>query len=233
MKKQHFKIIIERFFKIEESDMKNMKISETGVYKILFTACLLIISAESIFMVCLHSGHDKFQKQTAGVEDSFAKMLVDNISFLRPFEIQSEGYTLSPETVIRDEDGQLLTFNDIFEDNEYVLVYRFSEMHCDMCINQHLMMLKKLSSEISLNKLVLLGSYSNTKKIKILKHTHKFDFRIFNITDDMDIPLEKVNNPYFFVVNKNLDCHCFFTAIKENPELTISCIKAILAGEND
>jgi peroxiredoxin len=208
-----------------------MKISEIKIYRILLVTCLLILSAESLLMVYLYNNHDANNKHTTGTDDSFAKVLVDNMSFLRPFELQSEEYTLSPETVIRDEDGQLLSFNDIFGNDEYVLVFRFSEMHCDICINQHFMMFKELSSKINLNKLVLLSSYSNTKKIKILKHTHKLDFRIFNIMDDIGIPMEKVNNPYFFVVNKNLECHRFFTAIKENPELTISCVKAILTEE--
>jgi hypothetical protein len=208
-----------------------MKTFETKIYRILLFTCLLILSAESVFIVYLYNNHVQDKKQTAGIEDSYTKMLVDNMSFLRPFELQSEEYALSPETIIRDEDGQLLTFNDIFENDEFVPVYRFSEMHCDICITQHLMMLKELSSKISLNKLVLLSSYTGTRKIKILKHTHKFDFRIFNIVGDIGIPLEKVNNPYFFVLDKNLKCHRFFTAIKENPELTVSCIKAILADK--
>jgi hypothetical protein len=200
-------------------------------YKILLFTCLLILLVESILLVYSTNNHVKDKKQTTGVEDSFAKVLVDNMSFLRPFELQSEGYTLSSETIIRDEDDQLLTFNDIFDNDEFVLVYRFSEMHCDICIVQHLMMFKELSSKINLKKLVLLSSYTNTKKVKILKHTHQFDFRIFNIMGDIGIPLEKVNNPYFFVLNKNLKCHRFFTAIKENPELTISCVEAILANK--
>jgi hypothetical protein len=208
-----------------------MKIAEVRAYKISLFTCLLILSAESVLLVYLSNNHDNDKKQTAGAEDSFAKVMVDNMSFLRPFELQSEGYTLSSEAIIRDENDRLLTFNDIFGNDESVLVYRFSEMHCDICIVQHFMMFKELSSKINLKKLVLLSSYTNTKKVKILKHTHQLDFRIFNIMDDIGIPLEKVNNPYFFVLNKNLKCHRFFTAIKENPELTISCVEAILADK--
>jgi hypothetical protein len=210
---------------------KQMKIAEIKIYKTLLIMCLIILSAESMFMVYSYNNHIENKKQTTGIDDSFAKILVDNISFLRPFELQSEEYALSPETIICNEDGQLFTFNDIFENDEFVLVYRFSEMHCDICITQHFMIFEELSSKINLNKLVLLSSYSNTKKIKILKHTYKFDFRIFNVMDDIGIPLEKVNNPYFFVLNKNLKCHRFFTAIKENPELTISCVEAILTDK--
>jgi peroxiredoxin len=208
-----------------------MKISDIKIYKVLLIVCLFILLAESLFMVCYFNNHN--EKQKTNVDDSFAQVLVDNMSFLRPFELQSEEYTLSSEIMIKDEDGQSLSFNDIFENDEYVLVYRFSEMHCDICINQHFMMFEKLASQINLNKLVLLSSYSNTKKVKILKHTHKLDFRIFNVMDDIGIPLEKVNNPYFFVVNKNLKCHRFFVAIKENPELTISCVKAILTDKHE
>jgi hypothetical protein len=210
--------------------MKKMKVSEVKVYRLLLMSCLFILLVESMFMVYSYN-HKEDKKQTRNADDSYAKVLVDNMSFLRPFELQSERYILSPETVIRDEDGQLLSFNDIFGDDEFVLVFRFSEMHCDICINQHFMMFNELSTKINLNKLVLLSSYSNTKKIKILKHAHKLDFRIFNIMNDISIPMEKINNPYFFVVNKNLECYRFFTAIKENPELTISCVKAILNNE--
>jgi hypothetical protein len=46
--------------------------------------------------------------------------------------------------------------------------------------------------------------------------------------DDIGIPLEKTSNPYFFVIEKDLKCHYFFSAIKENPQLTISCIETVI-----
>jgi replication fork clamp-binding protein CrfC len=70
-------------------------------------------------------------------DESGAKALVDNMSFLRPFELRSENYTLSPEIKIMDENGKAWSFKNLLETKKAALIYRFSETHCDLCINQH------------------------------------------------------------------------------------------------
>jgi hypothetical protein len=93
------------------------------------------------------------------------------MSFIRPFELQSEGYNLSLEVMLQGENGKLLSFKDLLEGKESILIYRFSETQCDLCIIQHLTLLKKLLPNDNPDNLILLASYTNTKKIKILRET--------------------------------------------------------------
>jgi hypothetical protein len=149
------------------------------------------------------------------------------LSIVKPIELQSEGFMLSPDYILSDESGNLMKFNDIFGSDSSIIVYRFSEMHCDLCVEQHFSILKDLSREIDLSKLVFLSAFSSTKKMKMARQVNSLDFRIYNAKDNLGIPLENISTPYFFILDKDLKCSSFFTAIKENPELTIIGIKTL------
>ena len=56
--------------------------------------------------------------------------------------------------------------------------------------------------------------------ISILKNTYKIDFKAYNV-GEFDTPLDKLSQPFFFVIYPDLSCHSFFAATKENPSLTM------------
>lgn len=111
-----------------------MNRNEDKFYKISLIVCLMIILGQSIYMFI----YIKMNKTPdMNTDESGAKALVDNMSFLRPFELRSENYTLSPEIKIMDENGKAWSFKNLLETKKAALIYRFSETHCDLCINQH------------------------------------------------------------------------------------------------
>jgi hypothetical protein len=195
-------------------------IKSEKTYKVLFFSCLSILLGVCVYVF-------SYEKNNP-VEKMSDSTLVDNISLLKLYELESEGFKLSPELMVEDETGKKIYLKDIVKDKGKVLIYRFGETHCDLCIIQHLMILKDLSNKIGLSKLVLLSRYTSVRKSKIFKQTHDLSFGIFNIMDNMDIPLEQVNTPYFFVMDENLTCCRFFAATKENPQLTISCLRIVI-----
>jgi len=203
-----------------------MKISGCKIEKLnyFWITLLFVMISILIFYFCTPQQINKDENSKSSASD----VLLRNMSLLKPFELQSEGYELKPDIKVFDEAGMQVSLHNILGDNSSILVYRFSEMHCDICIEQHLSILKNLDTKINSEKLVLLGSYANLKKIKIVRQTHKFNFRIYNTMDDLGIPLEQVNNPYFFILDKDLKCHSFFAAIKENPDLTVSCVQILI-----
>ncbi|MDR1368622.1 MAG: hypothetical protein LBJ72_00655 [Dysgonamonadaceae bacterium] len=205
-----------------------MKISKDLIKKIdwfLISLSVAIIALSTFYFLFQVS---QKQQESEHTESSVSDILVQNMSFLKPFELQSEGYELSPKLKIMEETGKEVVFLDLLGEYESVLIYRFSETHCDLCIEQHLSILKTLEGKISQGRLVLLCSYTNEKKMKIIRQTHNLNFKIYNIKDDVGIPLEQTSNPYFFILDRDMKCWSVFSAVKENPDLTISCIQAVI-----
>jgi peroxiredoxin len=174
-----------------------------------------------------------FQNKQEGTEktekkektESTSDIILKNMLLLKPLELQSEGWKLSPELKITETTGKEMSIGDIFGNQNAVLIYRFSETHCDICISQHIAMLKDMAYKLDIDQIILLSAYTNTKKLKVASQANDLKFKIYNIWGNLHIPLEQASNPYFFILDKNLVCRSFFAAIKENPQMTSYCLE--------
>ena len=102
--------------------------------------------------------------------------------------------------------------------NSSTLVYRFSETHCNDCIEEQFMTLKNIDYRKPEN-VILLSSFSSIKKIRILKDTYELKYDLYNLRG-INIPSDSLSKPYFFVIDPDLTCHSFFVPISELPLLT-------------
>jgi hypothetical protein len=161
----------------------------------------------------------------------FYKEIIENISYLQSYEIISNGYQLPADFMVTTEEGQQVFLKDVID--APVLVYRFTEEQCIDCVEQQFKIFSSEQQNIPQN-IILWGSYSNIRKIKVIKNTFGVDFRSYNV-GKIDIPLDKFLNPFFFVITPDLTCYSFFTAIKENPAMTmlyLTTIKTKLEDKN-
>ena len=147
---------------------------------------------------------------------------------VRPYELISEGCRLDSKIEVEDKQSNKININEIFNDNTSVLIFRVSEFHCDACVTQCMQILKDLQYNYNLKDVVILGAFSNMRKLKVICQTNGLDLDMYNIMSDLNIPLEQINSPYFFLLNKeDLRCQSFFVALKENPKMTISNLRVI------
>jgi len=167
-------------------------------------------------------------KRNELAESTEKSVFEDNLIFLRPYELRSENAEIPEKTKVINENGDTILLFDLMKVKGTLLVYRFNETHCDACIEQHISIIKELSKQLVIDKFVFLCAYSNVKKIKIARSAQRTEFEFYNLVDEIPLPLEETSNPYFFILEKDLRCHSFFAAIKENPALTIGCVKTLM-----
>ena len=194
--------------------------------KLLFTLGGIII----LMMVCynLHISVQQASKiEKIEQESLFKTILIENLNFTRQFEIQSEGTSLEENILIKDNLNKTVSIKEILHDKKEVLIFRFTEDHCDACILQQLNLLKDRSEKS--DRLILLASYSNIRKVRALINTYNLQCPVYNLEEKLKIPIENLGLPYFFLVDDNLTCRAFSSVIKENDDIVESNLGLLLS----
>ena len=152
-------------------------------------------------------------------DSNFSKELINEISHYKRYEVSSEGYEVNSDLFVEDIEGNLISFNKLINNN--TLVFRFSETHCINCIPVFIPMLKELlgSKEDNLNVLILCD-FHNRREIAAICIDNEISLPIYNMSKGLNIPIDKVGLPYFFVIDESLICRCFQVASKNNVSLS-------------
>lgn len=151
----------------------------------------------------------------------------ENMAFCRPYELSSEGFCLSPTTVLTDAEGKKSPLSEVVSAHGRTLVYRFSRMNCLPCIAMHFKLLKSILDDRAQMGLIILCDYHNARDLRILRNTYEVSCGLYSV-DRLGIPIEDVNNPYFFILTQDMRCEGFFTAFKETSQQTENFLRALL-----
>lgn len=100
--------------------------------------------------------------------------------------------------------------------NETVLFFRFRETNCDLCVNKFMELLKNVSDKFPPRHFVVLCSYDNIHECKTFIRKNNLNINIFNVKVLVDLPMEKRNDPYFFILNSDLKVQNVFIPNKNN-----------------
>jgi len=126
-----------------------------------------------------------------------------------------------------NELGEKVFFSDLVKDRS-VLVFRFSELNCEICVEEEIKRLKVLSKSIK-NRLLFVTSYSFERYLYTFKRINNFKLPIYNIVPNkIKIPVEELNIPYYFVLDSALNIHDIFVPEKTEPENTEKYFKDII-----
>ena len=103
------------------------------------------------------------------------------------------------------------------------LVYRFTQLNCNLCIESEIVKLKKLAENIGKDKIALLISFSTNKEVKIITHKYNLDLPVYNVDLAVlkNLPIEELNVPYCYLV-KGGSVSMVFIPDKALPELSYS-----------
>ena len=178
-----------------------------------FTACV---------MAKTYIAYSKQLNRMAVIQTAF-----ENMAFCRPYELSSEGFCLSPTTVLTDAEGNKSPLSEVVSAHGRTLVYRFSRMNCLPCIAMHFKLLKSILDDRAQMGLIILCDYHNARDLRILRNTYEVSCGLYSV-DRIGIPIEDVNNPYFFILTQDMRCEGFFTAFKETSQQTENFLRALL-----
>jgi len=98
------------------------------------------------------------------------------------------------------------------------LFFRFRESHCDVCINNIFDLLKNTSISFPLDHIVVICGYSNTAQFRSYVTNNDINAPIYNMVDSLPLPMEGMDYPYFFVMDKNRIVQNAFIPIKGIPD---------------
>lgn len=110
------------------------------------------------------------------------------------------------------------------------LIYRFSELHCDVCVINEFKNLKESLTQKELQNVVILSSYNNLRNLYIFKRINSLkNFEVYNVVNNVigNFEIEELGYPYFFCLNRNLIINNSFIPNKNDDQRTINYLNKI------
>lgn len=103
--------------------------------------------------------------------------------------------------------------------NSRKLILRFSETDCNVCLDDELKRLKEFAGKVGSEKIILIGSYTNTRDLFAFKQIRELNFPTYNISQEaFGLPIEKNNTPFLFLADSTLVCSSTYLSVKEFPQ---------------
>lgn len=120
----------------------------------------------------------------------------------------NEGETLNNNMLLLENGKEKSSLSNAIKDK--TLVVRLSQLNCQACIMAITPLLQKLSDE----RIIFLIDYTNKRYFEEFKKTCNDNHRLFKI-ESLALPLDTLNIPYFFILDKDLKTDCVFVPHKE------------------
>ncbi|MFT3749317.1 MAG: hypothetical protein QM768_13410 [Agriterribacter sp.] len=150
----------------------------------------------------------------------FKKILETEASYLQ-YSIHDNGskFVLNTDdpSSLRTEDDIHLTINEFSEEIKGKLIFRFTELNCETCVDATLSSMKRIMGNDQLRKsVIILTSYKFNAYYKDWKRSNNIEFDIYNL-GDIKLPLlsESLVRPYLFYLDDSLKIQNVFFPIKE------------------
>ena len=190
--------------------------------RLLFSSFLLFLTSVFVYM---HLS----QKKATNSHNTFSDSEKEEADFYRTnyyVNLNNNGMELN-DIMLKDSLGIISPLKNLLEkEKKQILVCRFSQFHCESCVNFSIQMLLH-SSFIEKENLLFLGSYENNRIFNREKKLYDIDtFKTYNALS-LNIPLEELGFPYFFVLNENLTISHIVIPDKNTPALTQKYLEII------
>lgn len=125
-----------------------------------------------------------------------------------------------------NEHGEAIMLQSLLTERD-LRVFRVSENHCISCIQLFNEIINS-KLELSHENLICISDYNTKKKLTFYKNMLNLKMPIY-ICNDLNIPIEKEEKPYFFLLDKELKIHQLFFPLyseSENSEKYIQMINS-------
>ncbi|MDR1756141.1 MAG: hypothetical protein LBR65_04170 [Culturomica sp.] len=181
------------------------------------TFIILLLLAINMYTL---TGFHRFKQQYAGISQISENDELHTLKLNFWANIENSRITLE-EIVAKDSLNNVLPLSDIWKNGrKQMLVCRFSESHCESCVNFSIQSVLHRVGTIGKEHVLFLGHYRNNRifnKTKPLYHIHNLN--TYNAAE-LNIPAESLGFPYYFVLNDDLTVSNVFIPDKATPEIT-------------
>jgi hypothetical protein len=171
---------------------------------------------------------EKISKELVGnlswKEEELGKMVLIHSRFAHPF-------SFSNTFELINEENKEIKIGSIIGDKN-ILIYKISQNNCSSCAESELYPLDTLySRNPQQNQVILLAENYNYRKLKVLKNINKFKYPVYIIKYPdffRFLAVEKLNLPYFFVLDSTLEAKMIFIPNKLLPDVSKRYYEQIL-----
>lgn len=134
-------------------------------------------------------------------------------------EICLNGIVVSHDLEVTNLEGIKKKLSDIISNN--TLVLRYSEMHCDVCLDNVINTLNLYQDSIGIQNIMLFTNTDNMNYIRKFKRINKIHFNIYSTDDKLDSILVDIGMPYLFIYSfDSKRINNVFVPQKEDVKLT-------------
>lgn len=188
-------------------------------YYILSGLALIAIVYQRIVIQHLHAGEEK-------ADISYHTMLkVDSekSAIALQYYLENDGILLKDAKVYfgNDNANNFAFFSKIKGDH---LVFRFSGLFCDKCVNNLMNSLKKAFPNFKDNERIVLMSSDISPRIKETYYGKK---TLSYLREDMGLPYESTSTPFFFVTGNDRIAKAIFFPDENRPDMTEKYLRLI------
>lgn len=109
------------------------------------------------------------------------------------------------------------------------IVFRFTDLSCESCINQELIHLKALEKEIGKENIVYLGSFSNIRKAISFNKVNALENSTFYFINygDLGSDIEAEHLPFVFMLDQSMQIDTPFFPRYDMPDVSVDYYKVI------
>lgn len=139
--------------------------------------------------------------------------------------LQYNGLEIDSIIALHDINDSSYTIRDISQTG-HKLVFRYSFIHCDACVDTLMKLVNKFTDEVGRDKVVILAQYASKRDYKNFVRINNVNNCIYHIQDTL-CKADELSIPYLFVLEDNMTVSNFFMPRKEYPNVTEQYLQAI------
>lgn len=173
-----------------------------------FFLLLMLLAAVLFFVYSYYENRNIMHEKGCDVD-----FIINNV-------IIPEEFSFPFYYALKDENGNIHTVDSIF--TEPLLVFRFCENNCELCIQSELNVIRKTMRN---ENIIGLASYNTLRSLRLAKEKFNIDFPVFFLPrqeSELVLPnsLEKTGMPYLFFMNTNYQAKHIFLPDKQYPDVS-------------
>lgn len=188
-------------------------------------SALLILAFNII--INLQLKNQKIKYKDLVFKESQLEGYIQTLNSLSIYQLQNEGVKIDKATYVEDEKGQKHLLKDLLKSGPK-LVFRYSEVNCQTCVESEIVPLINFMAENGNDKVIFLTTYQDRKYLLDFKRFNKIKTEIYNIPENgLGLPIEKLNIPYLFVIDANMQTNLIFIPEKNRENVSLTYYKIV------
>ncbi len=193
-------------------------------YWIILVAILILVFYSNISLL-------KYKKKFNEIQNQNFTYYQDNFNLVENFKVKllSDNQKLSDSIVLVDpKSHDSIPISKVIS-NKTVLVFRYTELSCGLCVAEELENINKFSPQIGQDSIIMLVSYSNFRDLISFVRVNRPEYKMYQIAfGDIKMEIENQDVPYLFVTDSTLIVKDMFAPFEHYPDLSIFYYNAII-----